>query len=103
MSKLIHKYYIIYVKKFNNIKQDNMYKNKNGALNNIAGIKIATFRKNRRPKMSQRALADKMQLVGIDIDKNAIQRIECGKRFITDIELKAISDVLKVDVNELLN
>ena len=52
--------------------------------------------------MSQRALADKMQLVGIDIDKNAIQRIECGKRFITDIELKAISEVLKVDVNELL-
>jgi transcriptional regulator with XRE-family HTH domain len=80
-----------------------MYKNKNGALNNIAGIKIATFRKNRRPKMSQRALADKMQLVGIDIDKNAIQRIECGKRFITDIELKVFSKVLNVDVNELLN
>jgi hypothetical protein len=26
-----------------------------------------------------------MQLVGIDIDKNATQRIECGKRFVTDI------------------
>ena len=80
-----------------------MYKNKNGALNNIAGIKIATFRKKRYPKMSQRALADKMQLAGIDIDKNAIQRIECGKRFITDIELKVFSQVLNVDVNELLN
>ena len=102
MSKLIHKYYIIYVKKFNNAKQDNMYKNKNGTLNNIAGIKIEKLRKKSYPKMSQRALADKMQLVGIDIDKNAIQRIECGKRFITDIELKAISEVLKVDVNELL-
>ncbi len=80
-----------------------MYKNKNGQLNNIAGTKIATFRKNRRPKMSQRALADKMQLAGIDIDKNAVQRIECGKRFITDIELKVFSQVLNVDVNELLN
>lgn len=35
--------------------------------------------------LSQRALADRMQLAGIDIDKNAIQRIECGKRFVTDI------------------
>ena len=38
---------------------------------------------------SQGALADKMQLVGIDLDKNAIQRIECGKRFVTDTELAA--------------
>ena len=43
-----------------------------------------------------------MQLVGIDIDKNAIQRIECGKRFVTDIELKAFADIFGVTVNELL-
>ena len=54
------------------------------------------------PHISQRALADKMQLFGIDIDKNAIQRIECGKRFVTDIELVAIAKVLDVSVMELL-
>jgi len=43
-----------------------------------------------------------MQLFGIDIDKNAIQRIECGKRFVTDIELVAIAKVLDVSVMELL-
>ena len=42
------------------------------------------------------------QLFGIDIDKNAIQRIECGKRFVTDIELVAIAKVLDVSVMELL-
>ena len=79
-----------------------MYKNKNGLSNNIAGKNIAKIRKEIKPIMSQRALADKMQLVGIDLDKNAIQRIECGKRFITDIELLAFSKVLNTSLENLL-
>ena len=43
-----------------------------------------------------------MQLIGIDLDKNAIQRIECQKRFVTDIELKGFALVFGVGVNELL-
>ena len=53
-------------------------------------------------KLSQRALADRLQLVGLDIDKNAIQRIECGKRFVTDIEIVALARVFDVTPNELL-
>ena len=68
--------------------------------NNICGINIASFRK--EIKISQRELADRMQLADIDIDKNAIQRIESGKRFVTDIELIAFSQVLKKDISELL-
>lgn len=79
-----------------------MYKNKNGSSNNIAGKNIAKIRKEITPVMSQRALADKMQLFGIDLDKNAIQRIECGKRFITDIELLAFSKVLNTSLENLL-
>ena len=79
-----------------------MYKNKNGLSNNIAGKNIAKIRKEIKPGMSQRALADKMQLFGIDLDKNAIQRIECGKRFITDIELLAFSKVLNTSLETLL-
>ena len=41
-------------------------------------------------------------LAGIDVDKNAIQRIECGKRFVTDIELKVLARVLGVTTDELL-
>lgn len=53
--------------------------------------------------MSQRALADKLQLYGLDLDKNAIQRIECGKRFVTDIELVVFAETLNVSVLELIS
>lgn len=69
---------------------------------NLCGLKIAKLRMNMVPKCSQRALADKLQLLGLDINKNAVQRIESGKRFITDIELRAIAQVLGVTVDELL-
>lgn len=79
-----------------------MYKNKNGNSNNISGKNIARIRKSISPSVSQRALADKLQLWGIGLDKNAIQRIECGKRFVTDLELRALAQVLDVSVIELL-
>lgn len=47
-------------------------------------------------------LADRLQLSGLDVDKNAIQRIESGQRFVTDIELVALSKALEVSVDELL-
>ena len=56
--------------------------------NNLCGKMVA--QKRIEMKLSQRELADRLQLYGLDVDKNAIQRIECGKRFVTDIELKAI-------------
>ncbi|MBQ9083880.1 MAG: helix-turn-helix transcriptional regulator [Clostridia bacterium] len=69
--------------------------------NNICGKNIAVFRT--AMKISQRELADRMQLAGIDIDKNAIQRIECGKRFVTDIEIIAFAKVFDVSFEALLN
>lgn len=69
-------------------------------LNNVCGKNISIFRM--ELKISQRELADRMQLVGIDIDKNAIQRIECGKRFVTDIEIIAFSKVFDKSFEELL-
>ncbi len=79
-----------------------MFKNKNGDSNNISGSNIARIRKSMSPTVSQRALADSLQLYGIDVDKNAVQRIESGKRFVTDIELVAIAKVLQVSVMDLL-
>ena len=79
-----------------------MFKNKgNNGKNNICGEKIAKFRKAIVPKMSQRILAEKLQLKGIDLDKNAIQRIESGERFLTDIELKIFAEVFGVKIEEL--
>ncbi len=80
-----------------------MYKNHaQDGRRNLSGKKIAALRKSIMPKMSQRALADKLQLAGLDLDKNAIQKIESGQRFVTDIELKVIAAVLGVTADELL-
>ena len=68
--------------------------------NNICGRNVAKFRVSLG--ISQRELDDRMQLVGLDMDKNAIQRIEAGKRFVTDIEIIGLSDVLGKTVLELL-
>ena len=81
-----------------------MYKNraKNG-LNNICGRKIKEIREALPERTSQKKLADMLQIEGLDIDKNAIQRIESGQRFVTDIELKAIAQVLNVEYKDLLD
>ncbi len=68
--------------------------------NNLCGEKIAALRM--EMGISQRALADRLQIAGLDINKNAIQRIEAGKRFVTDIELKVMSCVLDISVEQLL-
>lgn len=69
--------------------------------NNICGKQITYFRL--QQSLSQRQLADKLQLLGLDVDKNAIQRIEAGKRFVTDIELTYFAEVFNVSYDTLLN
>lgn len=79
--------------------------NKNKAADgklNLCGPKIKEMRQALKPKVSQRAFAEMLQLVGLDVNKNAIQRIESGQRFVTDIELKAIAKVLKTSCDELI-
>lgn len=73
-------------------------KSKDGK-NNICGENITRYRK--EMKLSQRALADKLQLIGLDVDKNAVQRMESGQRFITDIELVFLSEALGVTIHRL--
>lgn len=68
--------------------------------NNICGAQVAKYRK--AQKKSQREFADELQLIGLDVDKNAIQRIEAGKRFVTDIELVYLCKVLGITLEELV-
>ncbi len=78
-----------------------MFKNRNEERNNICGGRIKELRKGRN--WSQRELADKLKECGIDINKNAIQRIEAGQRFVTDIEILALSKVLDCKIADLLD
>ena len=78
-----------------------MFTNKSpSGQNNLCGAVIEKRRK--LMGKSQRQLADLLQIAGLDIDKNAIQRIEAGKRFVTDIELTYFSRVLNLSYEELL-
>ncbi len=52
--------------------------------------------------LSQRDLAHKLQLAGYDIDKNVITRIETNKRYVTDNEIKALSEVFNVTCDFLI-
>lgn len=55
----------------------------------------------RQHQMSQRALAYQLQLNGYDMDKNVITRIETNKRYVTDLELKALSEIFHVSYEYL--
>lgn len=77
-----------------------MFINKAGdGRNNISGKEIARRRK--AAGLSQRALAEQMQLAGLDLDKNAVQRIESGQRFVTDIELLSFAVYFHTSMEEL--
>lgn len=81
-----------------------MFKNKSeSGKNNICGRKVCELRMGSATKMSQRMLAERLQLEGIDVDKNAIQRIESGQRFVTDIEIRALCKIFNISCDELLN
>ncbi|MBQ5989218.1 MAG: helix-turn-helix transcriptional regulator [Oscillospiraceae bacterium] len=69
--------------------------------NNITGYKLSLIRKQRT--ISQRQLAKMMQLSGYDVDHHFIRRIENGERFVTDIELLALSRVLNIPITELID
>lgn len=71
--------------------------------NNICGERIKKFRKSLPQKTSQQKLAEMLCLLGLDVDKNVIQRIESGERFVTDIELRYIAEALNVTFADLLD
>ena len=68
---------------------------------NLCGKVIARLRTERG--ISQRQLADDLQDYDINLGKNAIQKIESGARFVTDIELKAFALFFNVSTEFLLN
>lgn len=81
-----------------------MYKNKTkNNRNNVCGEKIQLLRKTLFQKTSQRQFAEMLNLAGLDVDKNAVRRIESGERFVTDIELRYIAKVLRVTYTDLLD
>jgi len=70
-----------------------------GEKKNLIGGNLKKLRAAR--KMSQQDLSNKLELLGVYVCRGSISRIEDYSRTVTDIELYAIAEVLKVDTNEL--
>ena len=68
---------------------------------NLISKNLIELRKSRH--ISQRLLAYQLQLAGYDMDKNVITRIETNKRYVTDIELKALCEIFEVTYEELID
>ncbi len=71
-------------------------------LKNIIGERVASARKNCDPALTQDALSGKLAGRGTQLDRAAIAKIENNHRHVFDYELKALADVLEVDVDWLL-
>lgn len=67
---------------------------------NVIGEKIRDYREAKH--WSQQVLSNKLQLIGIDIPKNSLQRVENGNRIIKDYELAGIMKVLGISADEML-
>lgn len=67
---------------------------------NLIGANLIALRK--KYHLSQRGLAHELQLAGYDMDKNVITRIETNKRYVTDVELKALKEVFQVSYDYLI-
>ena len=67
---------------------------------NISGARIEQLRKERN--MKQISLVAKMQLLGVDINPSSLSKLEGQTRVASDIELKAISQILGVSMEELV-
>lgn len=72
-----------------------------GCKMNMIGKQVKKIRKER--KMNQLTLSNKLELMGVYVCRGSISRIEDQSRTVTDIELFAIANVLKVDVNDLID
>lgn len=68
---------------------------------NLIGSQLKRLRKEK--DLSTRDLATQLQLTGIDIDRNVINRIENNKRYVTDIEIRAIAKILNVSYDVLID
>nr|WP_236871190.1 helix-turn-helix transcriptional regulator [Brevibacillus laterosporus] len=68
---------------------------------NITGKQIRKFRKGLN--LTQDELSAKLMVLGINIDRPMVSKIENQTREITDIELKCIAHVLGVTVNCLFD
>lgn len=77
-----------------------IYWNKENNSKNIIGQRVKELRTERH--MSQKALAEQLQLAGYEFSDLTILRIEQGSRFVPDYEVVALAKFFHVSCEYLL-
>ncbi len=73
----------------------------NNNIYNICGKNIKKIRKEQ--KVTQDELCARMQVMGYQISRSDISKLENGKKFITDFEIVGFSKALKVSILDLFD
>ncbi len=70
---------------------------------NLIGNLVKIAREKSHPKLTQEALAVRLQLLGwMDCDRFTVSKIELGTRRVTDFEVNLLSNALNVSADWLL-
>ena len=77
-----------------------IYWNKENNSKNLIGQRVKELRTEKQ--LSQKALAEQLQLAGHDFNDLTILRIEQGTRFVPDYEVVAIAEFFRVSCEYLL-
>lgn len=67
-------------------------------MQNIIGKRVRQARENHIPRLTQEQLAARLQVLGWEIERSGVGKIESGIRQITDIEVSRLSEALGVSV-----
>ena len=68
---------------------------------NCCGDRVRQARQSKR--LSQSDLAARLQTSGVIMERDSVSRIEIGTRFVADFELSALSEILGVSLEYLLD
>lgn len=77
-----------------------IYWNKENNSKNLVGKRVRELRTERQ--LSQRALAEQLQLAGYEFNDLTVLRIEQGTRFVPDYEVVALAEFFHVSCDYLL-
>ncbi|EGQ9350814.1 TPA: helix-turn-helix domain-containing protein [Vibrio parahaemolyticus] len=68
---------------------------------NVVGAQVRKLRKEQ--KLTQEQLSARCNVIGLDISRGTLAKIEAGVRQVTDVEVVQIAKALKVNVSTLFS
>jgi len=71
-------------------------------MRNVVGPRVRRARRAAKPRITQRDLVARLQVLGVMIDQSGLSKIENGQRPVSDMEVVALARALKVSPVSLL-